>query len=723
MSIVFNDKSKTFYLNTKNSSYVFCVSEFNTLEHLYYGKKIDLEDIRYISNRQIYSFQSHESRDSRSFSTATVGLEIATFNSGDFRTPSVVFDCDNLVNSNRLRYVSHQIYKGRKELKGMPYSRENSECESLEVLLRDDESLIEVRLFYVVYFTEDAIARYQTIKNLGAKKLQISKFSSFNLDFYGSNYHVVTLEGMYLSERSNVVRTPLRKGVFKNNSLVGVSSHHKNPFMVLCDSSADEHQGEAYGFNLLYSGNFSEEIEVDRLGNTRVIAGIDNTGFNWNLKRDEVFYSPEAVMVYSNQGVGGVSRNFHDHIRNNIIEKEFAFAKRPIVINSWEPFVCDLEEEKLLQLAKDAKKCGVDTLVVDDGWFRNNTSENLGDFKVDKNKFPSGLKDFVNKVHALDLKVGIWIEPEMVSPDSDLYRENPTCVLCNAKQPLISRNQYILDLTNDENVDKIVNRLKQEFEGVSLDYLKWDFNRYLTEASANGCLAGEVYHRQVLGSYKVFFALKQLFKGVIFETCSGGGGRFDLGMLYFSPQIWTSDNTDPYERLYIQYGTSFGYPPSAISCHFTKGEFTSGRPSSFEFRYNVASFGPYGYELNVSEFSDDEKAVLCEFSNKYREGEDLVLKSDLYRLISPESDTFCAYMMVSKDKDRARFNFFSINARGLTETFVLKLKGLDPQKLYKNQNTGLVLSGETLMNVGIRLNDLFHKKRSNGYVVDFVAVN
>ena len=723
MCIVFDNKSKTFYLNTKNSSYVFCVSDFDTLEHLYYGKKIPLEDIRYISNRQIYSFQSHEDRESRLFSTATVGLEIATFNSGDFRTPSVVYDYENKVNACRLRYISHEIFKGRKAVEGMPYSRINNECESLEVLLADDDRHLEVTLSYTVYPEEDVIARHQTIKNVGGGALKISKFASFNLDFQGCDYDLLTLEGMYLSEKSNVVRTPIRKGVIKNNSIVGISSHHKNPFMVLCDKNASEQLGNAYGFNLLYSGNFSEEVEVDRLGNTRVMGGIDDTSFNWDLKAGEVFYSPEAVLTYSNEGIGGVSRKFHDHIRNNIIEKEFVYAKRPVVVNSWETFYFELEEEKLLKLAEEAKKCGADTLVVDDGWFRNGITEGLGDFKVDKNKFPSGIKAFTDKVHAMGIKMGIWIEPEMVSPNSDFYKEKPNCILSNAKTPLISRKQYVVDLTSDENIDIIVNRLKEEFAGVELDYLKWDFNRYITEASSNSYSAGEVYHRQTLGVYKLFERLKELFKGVLFETCSGGGGRFDLGMLYYSPQIWTSDNTDPYERLYIQYGTSYGYPPSTLSCHFTKGKCTSGRPSSYEFRYNVACFGPYGYELNVGEYSDEEKALFNSYSNKYREDEDLTLKGDLYRLISPESNTFCSYIKVSKDKNHAQFSFFVINSRGLTETLTIKLMGLDPNKLYKNSVTGIVLSGETLMNVGMRMDHLFSKKRSDGYLVNFVAVD
>ena len=461
---------------------------------------------------------------------------------------------------------------------------------------------------------------------------------------------------------------------------------------------------------------------MDRLGDPRVIISLDDTGFSWELKTGESLTAPEAVMTYSCEGIGGMSRNFHDHIRKCIIEKEFAYAKRPIVINSWEASYFTVTEEKVLALAKNAKECGVDTVVLDDGWFRDGIESGLGDWRTDKEKFPSGLKGLSDKIHAMGLKFGLWLEPEMVNPASDFYKQNPDYILSISKNPLISRSQYVLDLTREEAIEKIANRITEELQGVEIDYIKWDFNRYITEANSGVTPNGEVYHRQMLGAYKLLSLLKSRLGNVLFETCAGGGGRFDLGMLYYSPQIWTSDNTDPYARAYIQYGTSYAYPMSALSCHFTEGECTSGRPSSYDFRYKVASFGAYGYELDLSKYSDEDKAVFKAYSKQYRQNEDLTLEGDLYRLISPEGNAFCAYMKVAKDKSKAQLTFLELNATGFYETMVLRLKGLAPNVAYKNEETGEILYGETLMCVGIRIGNLFRKIRSDGYAVTFTAV-
>ena len=722
MAIRFNEREQVFHLQTKNTSYVFCVTDFNALEHLYYGKKIPDDNIRYISNRQHYAHHAHESRTSRDFSAASVGLEISPFNSGDFRTPSVVYDYDGQMDRNRLRYRSHKIYKGRNPIEGLPYSRGDGETETLEVCLSDDENKVEFVLNYVVFEKEDVIARSQTIKNTGDGTLTVQKFTSMCLDFYGSEFDVITLEGMYLYERAQISRAALHRGVFKNDSLTGTSSHNRNPFIALCAHNADEDMGEVYGFNLLYSGNFAEEVSVGNLGDTRLLAGLNDVGFCWTLKAGESLASPEAVMTYSDQGIGGMTRNFHDHIRNYIIEKEFAFAARPIVINSWEASYFTVSEEKVLALAESAKDCGIDTVVLDDGWFRPNDQKGLGDWYTEKDKFPSGIKGLSEKIHAMGLKFGIWLEPEMVNANSEFYKEHPDCILSTSKLPLISRSQYVLDLTRDDVVQKIADRIAEELQGAEIDYIKWDFNRYLTEAGSFVTPQGEVYHRQMLGGYKLLSILKSRLGNVLFETCSGGGGRFDVGMLYYSPQIWTSDNTDPYARVFIQYGSSVAYPVSAISCHFTRGDCTSGRESTYEFRYRVAEFGSYGYELDLSEFSQEDREIFKGYSEEYRRDEDLNLNGDLYRLLSPETTQFCAYIKVSKDKNKAKLTFLEMNATGFIETMIMRLKGLDPDKAYRNERTGEVLYGSTLMNVGIRLGDLYRKTREDGYSVVFVAV-
>lgn len=723
MSIYFCAEKKIFHLQTANTSYVFCVAEHDALEHLYYGKKIPMDNIKYIGNRQWYAHHAHESRESRDFSASSLSLEISPFNSGDIRTPSVAYNVGGDIHCNRLRYRSHKIYQGRQPIEGLPYSRETEQTETLEVVLSDDENNVLFTLYYVVFADVDVIARYQTMKNTGAGSLSIQRFSSMCLDFYGMDFDAITLEGIYLYERGHVSRFPIKRGVFKCNSLTGTSSHNRNPFLALCAHNADEDIGEAYGFNILYSGNFMQEVSVDYLGDTRVVAGIDDTGFSWTLGAGESLVSPEVVMTYSDQGLGGMSRNFHDHIRQSIIERKFAYSHRPIVINSWEASYFSVSEEKVLALAESAKDCGVDTVVLDDGWFRPNDSKGLGDWRTEKDRFPSGIQGLADKVHALGMRFGIWLEPEMVNADSDLYRTHPDWILSTSKLPLISRKQYVLDLTRNEVVEAVANRIIEELQGAKIDYIKWDFNRYMTEAGSFVSPQGEVYHRQMLGAYKLLSILKEHFANVLFETCAGGGGRFDLGMLFYSPQIWTSDNTDPYARIYIQNGCSYAYPLSAISCHFTEGDCTSGRESTYEFRYRVASFGSYGYELDLSKYTAEEKAIFKGYSEEYLQDECLNLEGDLYRLISPEETDYYAYIKVSKDKKKAQFTFLELYASGLVESMALRLKGLDPEKAYKNENTGEILHGATLMNVGIRIGDLYRKKRSDGYTIRFTAID
>ncbi len=719
MAIGFYKGKKVFKLDTKQTSYIFCVSDNDFIEHLYYGKYINDVDVKSISNRQIYSFGAKEQEGARDFSIGTVLHELSIASSGDLRTPSVIIDFNGESVSNRFRYKSHTIYKGRKGITGMPYSRNNGECDTLEIVLKNDSDTVRIILYYTVYEKEDVICRHIELINEKLPCIYLEKAASACLDFYGSDYDFITLEGMYLCERSKVQRLPLRKGFQGDASIVGTTSHHANPFFALCSKNADENLGEAYGFNIVYSSNFKNEIEVDRLSNTRIVCGINDVGFRWKLNIGERFETPEIVMTFSDEGLGGMSRNMHDHIRNNIIERRYAFAKRPVVINSWEAAYFDVTEDKLLSLARSAKECGVDTVVLDDGWFRKNDKGGLGDFFVDKEKFPSGLKKLSEEIHALGLKFGIWLEPEMVALESEFYKNHAKDILSLESKPLIYRNQFLIDLTVAENVEKIKNRILEELSGVEIEYIKWDCNRYLNEASSKNSPQGEVFHRQMLGVYKLLDGIKENFPDTMFETCSGGGGRFDLGMLYYSPQIWTSDNTDPFARIYIEYGTSLAYPKSTVSCHFSEGVCTSGRLSSYDFRYIVASFGPFGYELDLSKYTKDDWLKFKEYSLKYRKNEKIMLEGDLYRLISPESDEFCAYIEVSKDKTRALFTFIEINTTGHTESMVVRLKGLATNKWYKNEETGQILTGGALMNVGIRVGDLFKEKGGSGRQILF----
>lgn len=716
MSITF--KNNTFYLESKNSSYIFQIAKDNVLEHIYYGKKIPKENLKSILNRQIYSFAPMSDQD-RTFAKSTIMQEVSIFNSGDFRQCSIILD--GHVDTN-FSYVSHQIYKGRKEIPGLPYSRENSSCETLEILLSNDKKDIEITLYYILYKDVDVIARYQKIKNLTSNKIGLLRFMSLNLDFDNMNYDYLTTNGMYLYECGSVDHFPLHKGIQSNSSNVGSSSHHVNPFFALVSKEADECNGDVFGFNLIYSGNFKNSVEVDRLENTRIMVGINDEGFNFVINPKEEFYSPEAIMTFSSFGLSKMSQNFHDHVRNNIIEKSLAYKKHPIVLNSWEGFYFDVNEEIVNNLASKALKIGADTVVIDDGWFRNNASSGLGDWEVIKEKFPSTLKELSKKIHSKGLNFGIWIEPEMVSLDTKLYKENKNIVVSINKRPLIGRNQFCIDLTKDEYIDKVLVNLKRSLGDVQIDYIKIDYNRYLCDANCLSCPAGEVYHRQILGTYKLISNIKEMFPDAFIETCSGGGGRFDLGMLYYSPMIWTSDNTDPYNRIFIQNGTSYGYPQSAMSCHFTKGECITKRESSPDFRYLVASFGSYGYELDLSKSDEYELKQLKEFSKKYRKDEKFMQNSDLFRLISPQTNQFVAYINVAKNKSKAIFNFLIFAKTGFYESFIIKLNGLDPKKKYKNSYNDEIHSGNVYMNAGIRLNNLFKTNIGDGIRIYFDEV-
>lgn len=720
MSIIFDSKNRIFKLDTQRTSYVFCISDGGFLEHLYYGNKIDDTNVRYIANRQVYSFVSHQSRTDRTFATSTVLCEYSVFGDGDFRDPSVVFDDDGNFQSKRFRYVSHTITDGCKDIDGLPHARGNGQ--TLAVTLSNGQDL-NIVLYYVVLQDCDVICRNAEIVNNGNKPVFVTKADSVCADFATSNYDMITLQGMYLAERANVCRQPLHNGVQSVDSVVGATSHHANPFFALVEHNATENCGQAYGFNLVYSSNFVSGVQVDRLGNARAYLGINPLQLRWKLDGGKSFVTPQAVLTYSSDGVGGMSRNMHDFVREHIAESKFAHSHRPIVANSWEASYFDVDENKLADIARCAVGCGVDTVVLDDGWFRRNTQTGLGDWQADSEKFPDGIARTAEKIHDLGLNFGIWIEPEMVADGSELYRMHPDWILSCENTPDISRSQYVLDLTCDKVVDYVTQVIVNALKDVKLDYVKWDFNRYQTGASSKFCASGELFHRQMLGAYKLLDAIKKaLPDNVLLETCSGGGGRFDLGMLYYSPQIWTSDNTDPYERLYIQYGTSLAYPTSTMSCHLSQGVCTSGRTSTTDFRYNVASFGVYGYELDLSKCTDKEKADFAEYSQRYLQTESLTLNGDLYRLVSPQESDFCAYIKVAKDKSQALLTFLEVNARGLAESTVIKLQGLEDDFFYRNENDGSILQGKTLNNVGLRIGNLFGDIRSNGYSVLFTKV-
>ncbi len=722
MHIFYYEERKTFQINTKNTTYAFCITNLDFIEHLYYGKRIDSGDFTLLSNRQVYTFASTINDEPRAFSESTMLTEISSDNSTDFREGSVCIVNPDETVGNRFTYKGHEIYEGRQALKGLPYSRQGKDAATLKLRLQDEEKGVLLDVYYVAYFETDVIARHIEITNMTSKPLRILKAQSLNLDIANSELDLIEPIGMYLYEFGQIQRNPLKRGIQGIKSNTNSTSHNANPLFMLCERNATEYMGEVYGFNLMYSGGFSNQIEVDRLGNTRIISGMNDNGFDYTLEKGENFVSPEGIMTFSDKGIGQVSRNFHDHIRAHIIPAEFVHSKRPVVVNSWEGSGMNVTEGNILDLVKGAKEVGADTVVLDDGWFRSTIEEGLADYVLDRKKFPNGLQELSKKIHEEGLQFGIWFEPECVAKNSEFIKTNGEDVLKTRKIPALSREQLVLDFTSDKVIDYIFKKMTDVLDGVQVEYLKWDYNRYIHEAGSKNCPFGELNYRQTLGVYKLLSKVRERYPDLLIESCAGGGGRFDLGILYFSPQIWLSDNTDPFARAYIQYGASFGYPTSSLSCHLTKGRCTSQRESSLYFRYLVASMGVYGYELNVDEFTPAQKEEVKRYTDTYNENYLFSLDCDLYRIIDVNGDRYSAYVQVSKDKSKAMFTFIQINSKGFYENILVRLQGLDPNKTYIEEKSQKEYSGSMLMFGGIRMPNLFWIGSGGGYQLVFREV-
>lgn len=696
------EETATFYLNTAHTSYAFCINELGAPEHLYYGARIPSDDLRHIRNKHVYSFVPYAGRGLECVSPDVFFQELPVANCGDFRSIALSLVDGNGKYGARMRYASHILREGRLSLPDLPYSR-GIGAESLEVTLKGETKEIEIKLHYVVYPACDVIARYTEIINCGKKEIHLQKAASLSLDLYGHEWELIETYGTYQYERAAVQRTPLKYGTSGSFSHKGASGHQGNPFMAVCRPEACEDTGEVYGFNLIYSGNYENSAEVDALGNTRIITGISDYQFDFAIPAGERFFTPEAVMVYSDCGIGGMSRAFHDFVRRQIIPPSFVNRHRPVVLNTWEGCYFDVNEQKILALADGAIAAGAELLVLDDGWFRTDDNENLGDWQTDFKRFPHGLGWLSDRLHEKGLGFGLWFEPEMINSKSRLYGERPEWVVCSGDGCYLSRNQLVLDMGNPVVVDYLFERICACLSGVKIEYLKWDMNRYISEAGTSCGTQGSFFHRYIKGVYRLLRRVSEKFPALLIETCAGGGGRFDLGMLYYSPQIWTSDNTDPYTRNAIQLGTSLAYPNSAISSHVTHNVGT-GLNGSMRFRYVTASFGVYGYELDAGILSEEERDMLLGFTREQKEIEPLVLDGDLYRLL--DNGKFAAWALVSKDRSRAVFSFVQLRYNAMDKTCVVRIKGLDEAALYRSSGDGKLYRGGVLAHLGIRIEDL-----------------
>lgn len=708
-NITFPEDITMFQLDAKDTSYIFGVIDEGYLVHGYFGKKICGDDLTYLLRLTENPWVPKTNmRDKGTFMDATA-FEYPCHGTGDYREPCLMVMDDEGMTATDLRYVSHKVYEGKPALEGLPatFANEN-EAETLEITCIDKHTGLEAVLVYTVFDDLDVITRSVRLKNTGAAPLNVKRVLSMCVDFDNDGYDMITLNGSWARERC-VERCRLHHGKQGIDSVKGESSHQNNPFMALVSHNADEDCGEAYGFNFVYSGNFFAQAEVTQHKYTRAVMGINHFDFNWRLEPGEEFVAPEVVMVYSDEGIGKMSRTFHDLYRQYLIRGEYRDKRRPILINNWEATYFDFDTDKLVGIAKEASKLGIEMLVMDDGWFGHRDSDNssLGDWFVYEKKLKGGLKHLVDEVNKLGMKFGIWFEPEMISPDSELYRKHPEwAIQVRGRDMTMSREQYVLDYSNKEVRDCVYGMMKNILDNANIEYIKWDMNRQLTEVGSTSLPKNrqrELWHRYVLGVYDLMNRLTTDYPHILLENCSGGGARFDPGMLYYSPQIWCSDDTDAIERLKIQHGTTICYPASAMGAHVSDcPNHTVGRSTPFSTRGNVAMVGTFGYELDVTRIPQEDRdaipAQIAEF-NKYNP---IIRTGDQYRIGNVfEDNMWDAWIFVAKDKSEAVFTFVQVLGRPNYRSRRIKLKGLDPKSAYKNMETGEVLNGCALMNSGI----------------------
>ena len=706
MSIYFNSETKTFFLEGKDYTYAFGINEANFPEHYYFGARIGRDDLRYAlatggnSTEACVPGMTNSGRNSYN----NYGAEISTYGSGDYHECSLAILFQNGCRLNEFRYVGHEILAEKPRIPGMPSL---SGGETLCLHLKDKNSAVEVKLYYTVYEDAAILCRRTEVINRTDERISLLRAYSFTLELPRTDYDVLSLEGAWATER-RPQRIPMHRGVVSIDSKTGSSSATLNPFMAILDRNTDEYQGQAIGINLVYSSSYVLKAQACAKGTSRIMGGINDFDFCWRLDAGESFSTPEAVIAYSNSGINAMSQAFHDAYRRYIINPRFVTRPRPIVINNWEATYFNFDNERLMGIIDVVKGSGIDTFVLDDGWFGARASDNagLGDWVVNTDKLKGGLRPVIEHCHNAGMKFGLWFEPEMVNPDSDLYRAHPEWAIhAPGIEPALSRQQLVLDLTRADVRDYIVEAVSRILRENEIDYVKWDFNRSLTENCSAALPADrqqEFHHRYALGFYDICERIVNGFPHIFFEGCAGGGARFDPAVLYYFPQIWTSDDSDAYMRTCIQYGTSMCYPMSAMSCHTSIcPNHQTGRTTPFSTRADIAHLGATGYELDTKAMKPEEVAEVSAQVAAYHEMEDLVLTGDLFRVEDPNTSNYFAFAVVSKDKKEAHITAFRALCRPNDAAKRIYPKGLDASATYEIRELGIRLNGATIMQLGL----------------------
>lgn len=696
--MIYLNKDNVFHLQTQKTSYIFRALPSGQLESLYYGKKIrNNNDFTFLYDKHECGWgnSTPRSQDDTSLSLDHIALEYSAYGKGDYRLPAMQITSDADSFTTDFIYKSSAVTDTKPELTGLPSSY--GKAQTLTVTLEDNALGAQLHMFYTVFEECNVITRSVRLYNKSEKPMHLKSLMSMQLDLQMGNYTMLTFDGAWVRERMKHEHK-LTSGVCSVGAITGTSSNRHNPFFAIKSGDCDEQKGECYGFNLVYSGNHIARAEISTHGLLRIQNGINPFEFDWLLNAGESFDSPESVMTFSDEGLNGMSINMHRFVKDHIVRGYWQYKERPILVNNWEATFMNFNEKKILDIAKAGKDIGAEMFVLDDGWFgkRNNDKCSLGDWYINKKKLPSGIDGLANKINDMGLKFGLWVEPEMVSPNSDLYRAHPDWAITDdAYTPSQGRNQLVLDLTRQEVRDYIINTMTDVFRYGNIEYIKWDMNRQLSDIMSHqkGARSGEFFHRYVLGLYEIWQALTEKFPKILFEACSSGGNRFDLGTFCYMPQCWTSDNTDALDRVKIQQGTSYGYPQSVMTMHVSASPSAADfRPSSVEERFNVASFGLLGYELDISRLTKFDKAAVKQQIQYYKAHRKLLQFGDFYRIGDFFSDDVAKWQISSYDKSESMMGYFTDRMLPNYGNDVIRFVGLDENKNYSLKSRLQLLS-------------------------------
>ncbi|WP_270628595.1 alpha-galactosidase [Limosilactobacillus mucosae] len=728
MSIQVNASNRLFHLQTKHTSYVFHVIEDGSLGQLYYGPKIPFkDDYANLNTREEHDCTNTRTDEDVEFQAELLKQEYAGLGKGDYRYPAFQITYPNGSRTSEFQYRDYELKDGKARLTGLPstFADDSNDSQTLTVKLADGD--LELQLHYTIFADEDVIVRSTTFVNHG-KTVFLNRALSAQLDLPDADYDFIQFAGSWSRER-HLHRNRLRPGTQSISSLRTASSHQENPFFMLARPHTDNNQGAVFGFNFVYSGNFLDSVEVDQFDTTRVLIGINPDEFGWKLNKGDSFQTPEAIFSYTDNGFNALSQQLGAFYAQHLINPHFAHQERPILINNWEATFMDFTEDKLMPIVKRAKELGIEMFVLDDGWFghRDDDRSSLGDWFVDEKKFNHGIAGFAKRVHDLDMKFGLWFEPEMISIDSKLYQTHPEWMIKTpGRGQTPGRHQFVLDMSRKEVVDYLFGLMSHIIQDAKLDYIKWDMNRNITEMYGADLPADqqlEFSHRYILGVYDLYDRLTKAFPDVLFESCASGGGRFDLGMMYYAPQAWCSDDTDAVERIKIQDGTSYGYTPSMWGAHVSAVPNDQvGRLTSIDMRAKVAYFGAFGYELDVTELSDEEQATIKQQVAFYKQYRKLFQFGTFYRLETPDtSDNVYGWETVSPDKQTAIGMRYQI-LNGANPAYIrYYFKGLDPERHYTVNDGSEVFSGAELMNAGYFVPRVMNRLQSPKVPSDFHA--